>query len=123
VNPKPERVDNWLFIPVMLTLRERFKTLASAIDFLFTRKIDVHNEDGTWSLDQPYQADMRIGCFFSSLETFLLGYRYRMVDLKNDEDYQALKFMEWVETLDVDIRKAVIAEYKAAKEDGSDGGS
>src|SRR5256885_16782533 len=115
---KTEKVDNWLFVPVPLSLRERFQALASAINFLlFTPKIDVHNEDGSWSLAQPHQADMRIGSFFSGVETFLLGYRYRMYDLTKDEHYQMMKFVEWIETLDDDIQQAVLAEYRGSLAD------
>jgi len=111
---KAERDGNILWVPYPLGLKERFNALRTGIDFLLTRKIDVHNEDGTWSEDQPFDAEMRIGSFVSSVETFILGYRYRMIDLNKAEDYQALKFIEEIEAIeDLATRDIVVAQLKA----------
>ena len=109
---KAQRDGNILWVPYPLGLKERFSALKTGIDFLFTTKIDIHEEDGTWHEDQKFYSDERLACFLSGIETFLVGYRYRMLDLSKNKDYQALKFLEWIHTLDPDVRAAVLAEYK-----------
>jgi hypothetical protein len=107
---KPERVDDWVFVPVPLTGRERLLTLASAIRALFQTKIDIHEEDGTWILDQPYLFIDRLGSFMAEIETLILGYRYRLVDLKDDPEYQLTKLVVTVDDMDEDTRKAFLGE-------------
>lgn len=111
--PKPERDGDVLFVPVALSLRERLDALRTAVGFLFTTKIDVHQEDGTWVDDQPFPAEDRIGCFFSGIDTFLRGYRYRFVDLKQNGEYQTLKLLEEVASIiDPNTRKVVTQSIK-----------
>src|SRR2546428_2551610 len=100
---KTEKVDNILFVPMPLSLKERIECLKRAVLMLAP-----WDSSGIDSFSRREYASISL----SEFETFLLGYRYRMYDLTKDEHYQMMKFVEWIETLDEDIRQAVLAEYR-----------
>ena len=108
---KAERDGDILFVPKVLTLNERVESLKTVVRILLQTKIDVRKEDGKWIIES-WSLYSRIMTASAAFDTFLRGYVYQMYDLSKDEDYQVIKFLEWLETLDPDIRAAVMAEYE-----------
>jgi len=66
------------FIKINLTKRERLRHLKTAIEYLLQNKIDTYNHDTKTWYREFFDLRDRFDCFLSCLETFALGYVWRV---------------------------------------------
>ena len=82
----------------MLSLRERFWFLKSAIQVLFQRTIETYDSDTNTKTTKPLPVRDRLDIAWSCFETFLLGYVYVFDYVEEAPDENEIKvYLELLE--------------------------